>query len=210
MSELIIEREYEVLDLDVGRGDGWSLYGRFVPFNHRQQVRDSAAGPAYLERFDPRSFDRDVEKGGRWVNLRVGHHGADYDAFLGRCVGLEALPGGLYGTFRITERNHPLADAARGGELSSWSVGTKVFRSRRVTDPDGALVVDREACAINHVAATAAPQYAGAGVLLVRDHHMIEPVAPSFDARRAVLASERARVAARIAKLSASGGSIPG
>jgi HK97 family phage prohead protease len=204
MSELIIERDYEVTDLDVGRGDGWSLYGRIVPFGHRQQVRDTADGPTYLERFDPRAFDRDVAKGGRWVNLRVGHHGADYDAFLGRCLGLEALPGGLYGTFRIEERDHPLADAARAGELRSWSVGTKVFRSRKVTDPDGKPVVDRELCAINHVAATASPQYAGAGVLLVRDHQMIEQPAPRFDRVRAQLAADKAR----IARMSARGGTL--
>jgi HK97 family phage prohead protease len=185
MSELIIERDYDVTDLDVGRGDGWTLYGRIVPFGVRQQVRDTAAGPEYLERFDPGAFDRDVEKGGRWVNLRIGHHGADHEAFLGRCIGLDARSGGLYGTFRVTERQHPLADAARAGELTKWSIGAKVFRSRRVTDPDGREVIDREVCAINHVAATAAPQYAGAGVLVARDHQLVDatgrPAAPLRD-----------------------------
>jgi phage head maturation protease len=194
--ELNIERDYDVVDLDVGRGDGWTLYGRIVPFGARQLVRDAADGPEYLERFDPRSFDRDVEKGGRWVNLRVGHHGADHEAFLGRCIGLEALHGGLYGTFRVTERDHPLADAARAGELAKWSVGAKVFRSRQVVDPDGLRVVDRELCAINHVAATAAPQYAGAGVLVARDHQLVDGTgrtpAPIRDALMARLRAERA------------------
>lgn len=196
MPELIIERAYEVADLDVGRGDGWTLYGRIVPFGVRQEVRDSADGVPYLERFDPRAFDRDVDKGGRWVNLRVGHHGADHDAFLGRCLNLEALPGGLYGTFRITERDHPLADAARAGELRSWSVGAKVFRSQWVTDPDRQRVVNRDVCAINHVAATPAPQYAGAGVLLARDHQLVDETptgTPLRDALQARLRAERAR-----------------
>ena len=204
MSELIIERDYDVTDLDTGRGDGWTLYGRIVPFGVRTQVRDSVDRPQYLERFDPGSFDRDVEKGGRWVNLRVGHHGADHDAFLGKCLGLEALPGGLYGTFRVTERTHPLADAARAGELTKWSVGAKVFRSRQMVDPDGASVVNREVCALNHVAATAAPQYAGAGVLVAREHQLIDATpgdGPRIAAMRASLAADRERIAARVASI---------
>ena len=197
MSELIIERDYDVVDLDIGRGDGWTLYGRIVPFGARQQVQDAAAGPQYLERFDPHAFDRDVEKGGRWVNLRIGHTGADHEAFLGRCLGLDALPGGLYGTFRLTERDHPLADAARSGELKKWSVGAKVFRSRQVVDPDGQPVINREVCAINHVAATGAPQYANAGVLVARDHQLIDatghPPAPIRDQLLARYRAEKAR-----------------
>lgn len=182
MSELLIQREYELLDFDLARGDGWTLYGRIVPFGLRQEVRDD--GPAYLERIERGAFERDVAAGGRWVNLRVGHRGADHDAHLGKCMGLESQPDGLYGTFRITERSHPLAESARAGELAGWSVGAKVFRSRRVIDPDGAIVVNRELCAINHVAATAAPQYAGAGVLLAREHELIDdtPKTPMRDA----------------------------
>lgn len=201
MSELLIERAYEVADLDVGRGDGWTLYGRIVPFLARQEVRDTLDSPPYLERFTSHAFDRDVEKGGRWVNLRVGHHDADNATFLGRCLGLEALPGGLYGTFRITERDHPAADAARSGELTKWSVGAKVFRSRRVVDPDGVTVVNRELCALNHVAATGSPQYAGAGVLLVRDHELVDDTGtPVRDQLRARVEAGRAAREALLAR----------
>lgn len=197
MPELIIERDYDVVDLDIGRGDGWTLYGRIVPFGARQMVRDAPKQPPYLERFDPGAFDRDVEKGGRWVNLRIGHTGADHEAFLGRCLGLVALPGGLYGTFRVTERDNPLADAARAGELTKWSVGAKVFRSRQVVDTDGLQVTNRELCAINHVAATAAPQYANAGVLVARDHQLVDDTgrtsAPIRDQLLAKYRAEKAR-----------------
>ena len=191
MTELMIERAFEVADMDM-RGDGWTLYGRIVPFGVRQLVRD-AGGEPYLERFAAGAFDRDVAKGGRWVNLRVGHYGADSDAYLGRCRELEALPGGLYGTFRIEDRDNPLAEAARSGELRAWSVGAKVFRSRHVVDPDGRGVVEREQCAINHVAATATPQYAGAGVLVARDHEVIgRPGTPLRDTLLARMRAERA------------------
>lgn len=193
MSELMIERSIEVTDLALATGDGWTLRGRIVPFGQRQAVRDDGT-ETYLERFDQAAFDRDVAKGGRWVMLRVGHHGADHEKFLGRCLGLDAQADGLYGTFRITERDHPLADAARSGELTGWSVGAKVFKSARVTDRDGQVVVERRLCAINHVAATPSPQYAGAGVLMVRDHEMLDEVAtPARDELAAWLATERAR-----------------
>lgn len=195
MPELIIERDFDVVDLDVLRGDGWTVYGRIVPFGVRQEVRDAPDQPPYLERFDPAAFNRDVDKGGRWVNLRVGHYGADHDAFLGRCLKLEAQPNGLYGEFRI-DRSHPMADAARSGEITKWSVGAKVLASKRSLDPDGRTVTDRVLCAINHVAATPNPQYAGAGVLLVRDHRMVDEVT-KIPWRDALLAKVRAERAAR-------------
>lgn len=193
MPELMIERDFDPAELQVQRGDGWTLFGRIVALGRRQEVRDTADQEPYLERFAPDSFDRDVAKGGRWVNLRVGHHGPDHDAYLGRCLALQAEADGLYGTFRL-DREHPLADAARSGELTGWSVGAKVFRSRRILDRDGLAVTERLLCAINHVAATPAPQYAGAGVLVVRDHQWVdEPQGtPLRDALAARLRAERA------------------
>lgn len=196
MPELMIERDFDPAELEVQRGDGWTLFGRIVALARRQEVRDHPDQATYLERFAVDSFDRDVAKGGRWVNLRVGHHGPDHDAYLGRCIGLEARTDGLYGTFRL-DREHPLADAARSGELRGWSVGAKVFRSRRSVDPDGATVTDRLLCAINHVAATPSPQYAGAGVLLVRDHQLVDDTPAGTPLRDALQARLRAERAAR-------------
>ena len=196
MAELIIERAFDPGELEVQRGDGWTLFGRIVELGRRELVRDSADQEPYLERFAPDAFDRDVAKGGRWVNLRVGHYGPDHDAYLGRCLTLEARTDGLYGTFRL-DREHPLADAARSGELTGWSVGAKVFRSRRSLDPDGKPVVDRLLCAINHVAATPAPQHAGAGVLVVRDHQLVDDTPPGTPLRDALQARLRASRSAR-------------
>lgn len=184
MSELIIERGFNVDELELQRGDGWTLFGRIVPFGVRQEVTDGAA--PYLERIMREAFTRDVAKGGRWVNLRVGHGGPDHDAYLGRCLSLDSRSDGLYGTFRL-DREHPMADAARAGELTGWSVGAKVFQSRTVVDPDGRRVTQREVCAINHVAATPLPQYAAAGVLAVRDHELIDDT-PGTPIRDALLA----------------------
>ena len=183
MAELLIERAAPALE---PIGDGWTVFGQAVPYGVESRVTDDGGLTFYTEVFEPGSFARDVTKGGRWVNLMVGHHGDDGDRFLGRCVGLEERGDGLYGSFRV-DRSHPQAEAARAGELTGWSVSARVYRSREESDALGQRRVRREACGLSHVAATASPQYAGAGVLVAREHTLI--VAPSgtprLDALRA-------------------------
>lgn len=173
MTELLIERSAAPLE---PVGDGWTVYGQAVPYGTENQVTDDGGVTFYTEVFDPGSFARDADKGGRWVNLMVGHHGDDGDRFLGRCVALEERADGLYGSFRL-DRNHAQAEAARAGELRGWSVSARVYRSRENRDTAGGRIVHRERCGLSHVAATASPQYAGAGVLVAREHVLI--VAPS-------------------------------
>ena len=78
--------------------------------------------------------------------------------------------------------------------MTGWSVSTHVYRSRSNVDYAGRKVTVRELCGLSHVAATAQPQYAGAGVMVARDHELI--VAPSAvprrDALTALLADLRA------------------
>lgn len=184
MPELLIERAAPALE---PVGDGWSVYGRAVPYGVDQLVTDDGTD-FYVESFGPGAFSRDVAKGGRWVNLMLGHHGDEGDRYLGRCIALEEHPDGLYPTFRL-DRNHPRAEEARAGELTGWSVSAHVYRSRESRRPDGTRAVERQACGLSHVAATASPQYAGAGVLVARDH-VLEYAAgtPKLDALRAYLA----------------------
>jgi HK97 family phage prohead protease len=179
--ELIIERaavEFEPV------GDGWTVYGCAVPYSREVSVSDDGH-EFYREEFAPFAFSRDVTKGGRWVNLMLGHHGDDGDRFLGRCIALEENAAGLFPSFRIN-REHPQAEAARAGELAGWSVSAHVYRSRRI-QRNAQTVMVREVCGISHVAATTRPQYAGAGVLVAREHSLlIEPSAtPRLDALRA-------------------------
>lgn len=166
MPELIINR-----DLTEGAiepvGDGWTVYGLAVPYGVPQSVTDDGK-TFYREVFAPGSFDRDVTKGGRWVNLMLGHRGDDGDRYLGRCIALESTDSGLFPSFRLN-RAHPAAEAARAGELTGWSVSARVYRSRTSTDPAGPVTI-REGCGLSHVAATAKPQYAGAGVIVAREH----------------------------------------
>jgi len=181
MTELIIERaavDFEPI------GDGWTVYGCAVPYNREMRVTDDGVN-FYLEEFAPGAFSRDVAKGGRWVNLMLGHSGDAGERLLGRCVALEENDGGLYPSFRLN-RDHPRAEAARAGELIGWSVSARVYRSRRIERKTQAVTI-RESCGISHVAATAKPQYAGAGVLVAREHSLvIEPTAtPRLDALRA-------------------------
>jgi HK97 family phage prohead protease len=171
MTELIIEREIPAYALE-GQGDGWTVWGRAVPYDVDQDVTDDGR-THYLERFAPGAFSRDAGKGGRWVNLMVGHSGDEGDRFLGRCSGMEDRQDGLYLGFRL-DRSHPQAEAARAGELTKWSVSAHVYRTRILPLADGRTVHIREVCGLSHVAATATPQYAGAGVLVARDHQVIQ------------------------------------
>lgn len=189
MTELLIQRELPAGGLEP-IGDGWTVRGLAVPYGADQRVTDDGRN-YYIERFERGAFGRDVQKGGRWVNLMVGHAGDDGDRFLGRCIALEEETDGLYPSFRL-DRTHPLAEQARSGELRGWSVGARVYRTRIETGADGERRV-RELCGLNHVAATASPQYAGAGVLVARDHEIISPQpTPARDALRARVDSLRA------------------
>jgi HK97 family phage prohead protease len=172
--ELIIERALPVDPITNGRGDGYTVEGLAVPYGRPQRVSDDGGRTTYREGFAPGSFARDVARAGSWVNLFVGHRGDEGDRYLGRCVGLTEQADGLHAEFRLN-RSHPEVEAARAGELTGWSVSAHVYRSREGTDADGP-VVWRELCGLSHVAATASPQYDGAGVLVAREH-VIVPVA---------------------------------
>jgi HK97 family phage prohead protease len=191
MSELIIDRAAAPLE---ATGDGWTVEGLAVPYDVPQQVSDDGGRTTYWEAFTHGAYSRDATKGGRWVNLMVGHHGDDGDRYLGRCVGIREERSGLVCAFRL-DRSHPLADEARAGELRGWSVSSRVYRSRANVDYAGRSVVVREVCGLSHVAATATPQYAGAGVTVAREHELI--IAPSgtpkLDELRAYLDTLRKR-----------------
>lgn len=181
-SELIIERDLPIELEPIG--DGWTVYGLAVPYDREQIVTDDGHA-TYVESFASGSFARDVAKGGRWVNLMLGHNGDDGDRYLGRCIALTEKPDGLYPSFRIN-RDHPQADQARSGELTKWSVSARIYRSRKIVK-GGREVVVREVCGLSHVAATTRPQYEGAGVLVAREHEMItgRSATPRLDALRA-------------------------
>jgi len=191
MSELVIDRSAAPLE---PRGDGWTVEGLAVPYGVPQEVSDDGGASTYWEAFAHGAYSRDAAKGGRWVNLMVGHSGDDGDRFLGRCIGIREERAGLVCSFRL-DRSHPLADEARSGELRGWSVSSRVYRSRANVDYAGRRVTVREVCGLSHVAATAQPQYAGAGVTVARDHELI--VAPSgtprADALRDYLAGLKSR-----------------
>lgn len=193
MSELTIERALPDGALEPV-GDGWTVEGLAVPYDRDQRVTDDGV-TFYLERFAGGAFNRDVGKGGRWVNLFVGHKGDEGDRWLGRCVSLREDADGLAAAFRIN-REHPQAEAARSGDLTGWSVSARVYRSRKMLGATLPTLV-RESCGLSHVAATASPQYEGAGVLVAREHELVTVTTstPRLDAAREWLEAHRRKVA---------------
>jgi len=185
MAELLIERAAPAME---PTGDGWTVEGIAVPYDTPAEVTDDGV-EHYWEGFAQGSYQRDCTKGGRWVNLMVGHFGDEGDRYLGRCVGLRESVEGLVAAFRL-DRSHPQAEAARAGELRGWSVSARVYRTRAVVD-HGRRVLWREVCGLSHVAATAVPQYAGAGVAVAREHVLIDGPSPTpkLDELRAFLDS---------------------
>jgi phage head maturation protease len=193
MTELFIERSLPADALEAV-GDGWTLRGLAVPYEVDQEVSDDGGLTKYFERWATGAFERDAARGGRWINLMVGHRGDDGARFLGRCVGIVDSAGGPVIDFRL-DRDHPRAEEARSGELRGWSVGAKVFRTR-VEHVAGRERHVRELAGLNHVAATRVPQYAGAGVLIAREHEIIDLAAaptPTRDALRARLTALKSR-----------------
>ena len=173
MKELTIERSLAAPTLEPVTGDGWTVGGLAVLYDTDTLVSDDGGTTHYLERFVEGAFARDARKGARWVNLMLGHAGDDGDRFLGRLVGIEERSGGLWTEFRIN-REHPAAEEARSGELTRWSVSANVYRTLRELQ-GGRLVHVRQLCGLSHVAATASPQYAGAGVQVAREHVTVDP-----------------------------------
>lgn len=168
LPELLVYRELAT-DTMEATGDGWTVEGPAVPYGVTQRVSDDGGRTFYREAFRAGAFARDVPRGGRWVNLMLGHRGDDGDRYLGRCIGLSDRPDGLWASFRLN-RDHPMAEAARSGELTGWSVSAHVYLSKVEGD-----VTWREVAGLSHVAATARPQYAGAGVKVARAHTLVLP-----------------------------------
>lgn len=191
MTELVIERA--IPDMEP-IGDGWTLEGRAVPYGVESRVVDPGFDP-YWEEFVTGTFARDVRNGCRWVNLYAGHRGDFGDRFLARCRRAVERDDGLHLEFRIDrERANPdLAEAARSGELTGWSIKATVYKSRELIR-GARRVVLREQAAIEHVAATKVPQYAGAGVLVARDHELIlaepTPILDDWRARYGLVARQ--------------------
>jgi uncharacterized protein YwbE len=155
MSELIVLRAVNAFEQV---GDGWTIYGRAVRYGVKETVSDDFGQTWYDEEWEPHAFDRDVAAGGRWVNLLAGHDGLDADVYLGRAKRLETRPDGLYAEVGL-EKDHPLAEDARTGRLTRWSVGAAVTRS--VVRQDGTKV--RMAAGLRHIAAVASKKDAREG-----------------------------------------------
>lgn len=162
------------------RDDGRTLEGRIVPYNEPTNIveanDETGTLDRYREQFLPNSMAAMVQgfnaRGGNvskrsnvFVPLLIAHTD-NFDNMIGHAIELEERDDGAYATFRlydderITKIRSVLTESHTG-----LSVSFRDIKMPRMIDG----VVSRVQVAINHVAATPTPAYAGAGIASMRE-----------------------------------------
>jgi len=159
----LLTRSFAAMEL---REDGRTVFGRIVPYGEVAQVFDLSGEP-YNEVFVRGAFEGAMKVPER-IDLRYSHSGS-FDNVLGQASNLEERDDGLYGTFRLYESVSTRAREVLQGHAKHLSVGFFPIKSRKRQG-----VVERVKAYLEHVAATATPAYAGAGVLAIREDVVTE------------------------------------
>lgn len=109
-------------DLEVrSAGDGRTIHGIVVPFDHVARVSDG--GPSYDEAFQRGAFAKTIVERGDRVKLLSQH--ASRTNPLGKALTLREDAAGLYGEFYVsrTTAGDEALELVRDGALDSFSVG---------------------------------------------------------------------------------------
>lgn len=109
-------------DLEVrSAGDGRTIHGIVVPFDHVARVSDG--GPSYDEAFQRGAFAKTIVERGDRVKLLSQH--ASRTNPLGKALTLREDAAGLYGEFYVsrTAAGDEALELVRDGALDSFSVG---------------------------------------------------------------------------------------
>jgi HK97 family phage prohead protease len=182
-----IERRY-LTELDVS--DGRSIIGRCVPFDDRALVADGDGTP-YYEIIRRGAFRNSLRAARAGRYRLVYEHSTDLANVIGPAVELVERDDGLHGTFRAldgTIGDHAL-ELVRSGTCTGLSITARTHeRGTRILD-DG--TVERSLLSLEHVALTAEPAYAGAGVTAVRNRGDLDAPPPLI--ARALARSELLR-----------------
>ena len=149
-------------DLEVrASGDGRTVHGIVVPFDHVARVSDG--GPSYNEAFQRGAFAKTIAERGDRVKL-LSQHDARRNP-LGRATALREDAAGLYGEFRVsaTAAGDEALELLRDGALDSFSVGFTPIKHERRTG-----TVWRTEVALREASLVTFPAYDGALVGGVR------------------------------------------
>lgn len=163
-----IVRSFAAEALEVA--DGRTIVGRCVPYDEVGLVADGGGEP-YREVWRAGAFRRVIRgaAAGRLPAILLNYeHRTDLANAIGRTVELDDRADGLWGTFRAhdTAIGEQGLELVRCGAVTGLSVQAHVPTRRRVLG-DG--TVERSlATRLEHVAVTASPSWAGAGVTAVR------------------------------------------
>jgi len=156
------------------RDDGRTIEGCIVPYGEVAEVveRDPETGELtrYQEQFLKGSCARmaqGVHRRGNaaFIKLVLDHDDKSFDAWVGHALSLTSEEDGAYASFRLYEGN----DLAKVRSMLQESHTGLSINFGDVRPPkliDG--VVSRVQVAIDHVAATPVPTYAGAGITSMR------------------------------------------
>lgn len=153
-------------DVDLEATDGRTIVGRCVPYDVPSTVADPPNPVTYREVWRPGAF-RHVLKAANRVRLNYEHEARNILNVVGHAVDLHEQPDGLHGTFRaVGAPGDQALELIRSGTVRGLSVAV-VMHERGNRNADGMIERIRVA-RLDHVALTASPAYADAGVMAVR------------------------------------------
>lgn len=147
--------------------DGLTVTGLVVPYGVETPITELRAGEpvSYREVFRPGAFQR-AERKPTVVSLTY-NHDVSLGARLGYCRKLWDAPAGLMMEARLDRSSADKARDLLTGSHSQFSVGFMSIVPRAGTERAGALI-ERQACHLDHIAATADPAYEATAVLAIR------------------------------------------
>lgn len=170
----IENRSYES-DLEIrAGGDGRTIVGIVVPYNHEQQITRSLR-----EVFLPGAFSA-VTRAAHRVKLLVGHDANQLPQ--GRATLLREEAAGLYGEFRVskTQRGDELLELVADGAVDQFSVGFQPLQDRKRADG----VIERVRAHLAEVSLVTFGAYGmAAAVAGIREQSQT----PNLDAAREIL-----------------------
>lgn len=186
------------------RDDGRTLHGRIVPYNEVADIvefdEESQSMKRYREQFLPHSLAAMVQgfraRGGDnsirsncFVPLLIDHRD-NFDSMIGQAIELTDADDGAYATFRLYEDERIIK--IRSVLTESHSGLSVMFRDTRPPKLVGDIV-SRVQVHVAHVAATATPAYATAGIDSIRSTETPVIDSPRLHSVREWLNSERGR-----------------